>query len=245
VLPLDFAQTQSATDGVAISFDRGGEREPPRIAIQLGPPGTTRATAMPVGVVQLTRYTKGTVGQPGYGALVLVIWGPTQQVAGGTGDQRQIGSRTVTVSPERVSGTRGVAPMDATRASWREASFVVTVLALGVTDTDVDAFIGGLVIQRGPGREYIPPQGPPPTTPDGSIDTSNDPAMTFAEETGWTPVACPSHVKDTIGPENGVCGYVNRADEWINPRMDVVDAYGNLVGHFGGPRGGGFEPLDP
>ena len=81
--------------------------------------------------------------------------------------------------------------MGATSASWREAGYAVSVLSFGVTDTDLQTFIGGLTVQRGPGRDFVPTNEPPPLRPDGTFDASGDPAMKFAQETGWTPVACP------------------------------------------------------
>ena len=124
--------------------------------------------------------------------------------------------------------------MAATLASWREARYAVSVLGFGVTDPDLQAFVVGLAVQRGPGRDFVPTNDPPPLRPDGTFDASNDPAMKFAQETGWTPVACPN-----VG---GVCGYI-AFSPLTTAVYDVVDAHGNLVGHFGGVHGGGFVPL--
>jgi hypothetical protein len=188
-------------------------------------------------VEQSATYTRGTVGQADFGALVLLVWAPRGGAeANPTGEQRQVGDRLVTLSRPQAPTAGGLPPVGATSASWREAGYAVSVLSFGVSDTDLQAFIGGLTVQRGPGREFIPTNEPPPVRPDGTFDASNDPARKFAEETGWMPVACP-HV-------GGVCGYIAFSPFSTGPNVyDVVDAYGNLVGRFGGVNGGGFVPL--
>jgi hypothetical protein len=231
---LDESFTRSVDLNISFSGPTG--TDPHSIAVSLRAPGAARA-ALPYEVVYSQLYTRGSVGQADYRALALVVWVPTEGEAKPTGDQRQLGDRLVTWSARRVRAGKGLS-VNATSVAWREAEYAVLVLAIRVNDADLQAFVDGLVVQRGPGREFIPINEP-------VANPSEDPAMIFAQQTGWMPVACPSTVRDSVGPDNGVCGYIYDDDKWTDrQRFDVVDAEGNLVGHLGGPQGGGFVPLE-
>ena len=238
VLPAGFVQKPGASDGFTISFSTGTGAAADRIVVGSATTGATTSTTLPLEVAQSATYTRGSFGQSNFGALVFFVWEPTGGAeAKPTGEQRQVGNRLVTLSRPQVPSAGGLPAVAATSASWREAGYAVSVLGFGVTDPDLQAFIGGLTVQRGPGRDFIPTNEPPPRRPDGTFDASGDPAMKFAQETGWMPVACPN-----VG---GVCGYIalSRSPFFGPVVYDVVDAHGNLVGHFGGVHGGGFVPL--
>jgi hypothetical protein len=78
----------------------------------------------------------------------------------------------------------------------------------------------------GPGREFVP------SSPealalilarDHGLPT-NDPAMVFSRETGWTPLA--------VRTATGEKGYINEEDLRFRRDQQVVNAHGKLLGYF-------------
>jgi hypothetical protein len=133
VLPTGFVESPARTDAPNLPFTTD---------MVVGATGTA-TPSVPTEVVQSAVYVRGTSGQSDYGGLTLVVWRPT---AGSTdqpsSEQIEIGDRTVALN--RVQTPTAVAPVNVIMASWREAGYAVSVLATGITDAELHAFIGGL-----------------------------------------------------------------------------------------------------